>query len=1065
MKKTITLLILLFCCTLGLWAQEKEISGKITASDDGQPIPGVSVTVKGTNRGTATDVNGNFSIRAGAAEILLFRSIGFLPKEVLVGSQLKISVALASDNQNLSEVVVTALGIKRSDKSLGYSVQQVKGDALTLTKQQNVLGTLAGKIAGVQVTGSSGSSMGGTQKIKIRGANSLSGTDEPLMVVDGTPISNQNFSNSTSNGADYGNVGQDINPDDIESVSVLKGPAASALYGLRGQYGVIMITTKKGKKGPKQLEVLLSSAFSIEKTGNFMPLQNIYGVGNKQEFLTLPNGQKYLDGNDESWGPKMDGTPVRMYYSFYKQDARYGQLTPFVPHPDNIKDLYQTGYNLSNNISVAGGNENSALRFSYNNGYIKGVLPNTWLKRNNFSANGSLDLTKNLTVAANLNYANNSGQRPTEGYQGSGTGSVQWFQRNMDMNELRNYKYADGTIMNWNVNPDKASGTITPDGNRPSDWNNPFFDLYENLNNDSRDRFFGDVSLSYQVLPELKLSAFARSDRFTQNLSQRTAFGGRSLDGYMAGKYQNTENNYEFLGQYTKKWNDISFNGNFGANILTQRYSFLRQETQGGLSSPAYYNIEGSVDRPLVQSYLRRKEVRSVYATASVGYKDTYFLDATLRNDNSSALPKGKNSYWYPSVSGSFVFNELLKWDALSFGKVRLGYAIAGSDLAPYQTGYYYEIGNTYKTPDGTTVNTQFVPDQLNNPNVQPAFAHSMEAGIDMRFLKNRVGFEFTYYKQENQRGIIPLTTSGATGYLSYIVNAGKIENKGIELTLTGKPIVSKLFSWDATLNFSRNTSMIKELYPGVDVYQLDQNIYSKVNIFLNAEVGKPFGNLVGQAYQRDAKTGKILLDKNNLPMYEANHDFGTVLPKFTGGFVNNFHIGQFDISAMIDFQSGGKFFSWSKMLAVKSGQAAETAATNDKGFNVRDAVANGGGVKVNGISSVSGQEVTAYVEARNYYRNILGTQVYEEWLMDASYVKLREVSVGYNLGKKMMSKLPFKSAKVALIARNPVMIWQKAPKGLDPSDLSAGSASISWIEKGQLPTVRSFGINLNLTF
>jgi len=1064
MKKTITLLILLCCCTLRLWAQEKEISGKITASDDGQPIPGVSVTVKGTSRGTATDVNGNFSIRAGATETLLFRSIGFLPKEVLVGSQLKISVALASDNQNLSEVVVTALGIKRSDKSLGYSVQQVKGDDLTLTKQQNVIGALAGKVAGVQVVGSSGASMGGTQKIKIRGANSLTGKDQPLMVVDGTPVSNQNFSNSTSNGADYGNLAQDINPEDIESVSVLKGPAASALYGLRGQYGVILITTKKGKKGAKQIDIQLNSAFSIEKTGNFMPLQNIYGVGNSQSFLTLANGQKYLDGNDESWGPKMDGTPVRMYYSFYPQDARYGQLTPFVPHPDNIKDLYETGYNLNNNLSVAGGNENSAIRFSYNNGYVNGVLPNTWLKKNNLSVNGSLDITKKLTIGANLNYANNSAQRPTEGYQGSGTGSVQWFQRNIDINELRNYKYPDGTILNWNVNPNKTTGTITNANNKPSDWNNPFFDLYENLNKDNRDRFFGDVNASFQVLPELKLSGFIRSDRFTQNLSHQEALGGRNVDGYWTGKYQNTENNYEFLGQYNKTFGELSVNANLGANILTQQYSYVRGETQGGLSSPGFYSVEASVDRPLATSYLRRKEVRSMYATTSFGYKDTYFLEGTIRNDNSSALPKGKNSYWYPSVSGSFVFSELIKWTPLSYGKVRMGYAIAGSDLAAYQTSYYYETGAVYN--NGTTpINTQYVPDQLNNPDVKPSFAHSFEAGVDVRFIKNRLGLEFTYYKQENQDEIIPLTVSGATGYSSYLVNAGKIENKGIEVTLTGKPVVAKRFSWDATLNFSRNRSTIKELYPGIDVYQLDANVYSKVNIYLNAKVGAPFGNLVGQGYKRDAATGKILLDKDNLPMYEANHDFGSVLPKFTGGFVNNFHIGQFDISAMIDFQSGGKFFSWSKMLAVKSGQAAETAALNDKGNNVRDAVANGGGVKVNGISSVTGQEVTAYVEARNYYRNILGTQVYEEWLMDASYVKLREVSLGYNLGKKMLNKLPFKSVKVAFIARNPVMIWQKAPKGLDPSDLSAGSASISWIEKGQLPTVRSFGVNLNLTF
>lgn len=1062
MKKTITLLILFFCCAGLLRAQEKEIRGKITSSEDGQPLPGVSITVKGTSNGTSSNSQGEYAIKAGTGAVLVFRSIGFQLQEVAVGSGNTVNIALKSDDQNLSEIVVTAMGIKRSEKSLGYATQSVKGEDLTIAKQQNVLGSLAGKVAGVQVTGSSGASMGGTQKIKIRGANSLSGNDQPLMVVDGTPVSNTNFSNTTSNGADYGNLAQDINSEDIESVNVLKGPAASALYGLRGQYGVILITTKKGKKGPKKTDVQFSSAFTIDKTGNFMPLQNTYGVGNNQTFLTLANGQKYVNGNDESWGPKMDGTPVRMYYSFYPQDERFGQQTPFVPQPNNIKDLYQTGYTFNNNISLAGGNENAALRFSYNNAYTQGVLPNTWLKRNNLGVNGSLDLTPKLSVGANLNYANNNGQRPAEGYQGSGTGAVQWFQRNIDMNELKNYKYADGTIKNWNVNPNTTTGLIA--NNKPSDWNNPFFDLYENLNNDNRDRFFGDINATYQVIPELKLSGFIRSDMFTQNITSKRALGGFETEGYTAGKYQNTENNYEFLGQYTKSWNDLSVSANVGANILTQKYTYLRQATRGGLSSPGFYNIEASIDRPETVSYQRRKEVRSVYATGSVGYKDTYFLDATIRNDVSSALPKDNNSYWYPSVSGSFVFSELVKWAPLSYGKIRAGYAIAGSDLSPYQTAFFYETGNTYKTETSNT-NTQYIPDQLNNPQIKPSFSHSVETGIDLRFLKNRVGIEFTWYKQQNTDQIIPLKVSGASGYESSVINAGKIENRGIEIALNGKPVVSSGFSWDVAVNFSRNKSMIKELYPGIDIYQLDANVYSKVNVYLNATTGQPFGNLVGQAYQRDAATGKILLDANNLPLYEANHDFGSVLPKFTGGFSNTFHIGRFDVGAMIDFQSGGKFFSWSKMLTVKSGQAPETAALNDQGKNVRDPLAEGGGVKVNGISKATGQEVTAYVDAKNYYRNTLGTQVYEEWLMDASYIKLREVSIAYNLNQKMLTKLPFKAVRIALMARNPWMIWQKAPKGLDPSDLSAGAASISWIEKGQLPTVRSYGVNLNLTF
>ncbi|MEJ7738334.1 MAG: SusC/RagA family TonB-linked outer membrane protein [Chitinophagaceae bacterium] len=1060
MNKRILIFFALLLSAFCLYAQ-KTIRGKVTDAEGGSPVPNVSVTIKGKSTGTTTDYNGEYAIQiTGTNSILVFTTIGYTAREIPVESQHSINVTLTPENTQLSTVVVTALGIRRDQKSIGYAAQQIKGENLTLTKEQNVIGSLDGKIAGAQVTGSSGASLGGTQKIKLRGVNSINGGGQPLMVVDGTPIAQNNFSGD-ANGVDYGNISQDINPEDIESVNVLKGPAASALYGLRGQYGVILITTKKGARGIKKVDVNLNSAYSIERIGNFMPLQNIYGVGNNQTFLTLANGQKYINGNDESWGPKMDGTPVRMYYSFYPQDPQYGQLTPFVPQPDNLKDYFQTGQNVNNGLSVTGGNENTAFRLSYNNAYIKGTMPNTWLKRNNLGLSSSLNLTSKLSAGVNATYANNDGQRPTQGYQGSFTGAVQWFQRNLDIKRLRDYKYADGTILNWNVNPTSA-GIIT--NNKPSDWNNPFFDAYEVLNNDRRDRIFGDVNVSYQLLPALKLSGFVRSDFYTQNISHKEAFGGRLNEGYAVGKYQNKETNYEFLAQYVKSWSDISVNVNAGSNLLTQHYSQLYQATAGGLSSPANYTIAASVDRPVSTSYSREKQVRSVYAMGSFGYKDTYFLDASIRNDVSSALPANNNSYWYPSLSGSFVFSQLINWRPLSFGKIRAGYAIAGSDLDPYQTSTTYALGGVYPGTTGT-INTLTVPDNLKNPNIKPSFANSFEIGTDLRFLNNRLGLEFTYYNQQNKDQIINLSVSGASGFDQTVVNAGLIENKGIELSLTGRPVQSKMFSWDATFNFARNESLIRELYPGINVYQLDVNTYSSVSIYLNSTVDKGFGSLVGQAYRRDPATGKMLLGTDNMPLFETNHDFGSVLPEFTGGFLNNFKIWKFSVGAMISFQKGGQFFSWSKMLAVKSGQAEETAALNDKGVNVREPLANGGGYKITGISQAIGRETEAYVDARAYFRNNIGTRIYEEWLFDASYIKLREVSVGYNLDENLLNKTPFKSARLALITRNPVMIWQKAPKGLDPSELSSGSASISWIEKGELQTVRSYGVNLNLTF
>jgi TonB-linked SusC/RagA family outer membrane protein len=1042
-----------------VFSQSRQIAGTVT-DEKGEPLASVSVLQKGTTNGTSTDEKGVFTITVtGVNPVLVFSYSGMQTQEVTVGVSNNYNVSLSA-NGGLSEVVVTALGITRKEKSIGYSTQQIKGEDLTFTKDQNVVGLLAGKIAGVQVIGSSGASLGGTQKIKIRGVNSLNGNDQPLIVVDGTPMANSNFAGS--NGPDYGNISQDINPDDIESVSVLKGPAASALYGLRGQFGVIMITTNRGKKNAPT-RVRFNSAFSVEKAGNFMPLQNIYGVGNNQTFLTLANGQKYINGNDESWGPKMDGTPVRMYYSFYPQDPQFGQLTPFVPQPNNIEDFFEKGHTINNGVSVSGGSEKMTFRLSYNNTYIKGIMPNTSLKRNNLGLNTTFDITSKLTLGANVNWGNNDATRPSQGYQGSFTGAVQWFQRNLDTKRLRNYKYPDGTIMNWNVNPNTTTGMIV--NNKPSDWNNPYFDAYESISNDNRNHLFGDVNLQYQVLPGLRLNGFIRGDMYTQNFTHKEAFGGRLDEGYSVAKYEYREFNYEFLAQYTKQFGDISLNVNAGANRYDYDLTANGGSTVGGLSSPGYYNLGASAARPNVFSFIEERGIRSVYGMASVGYKDIYFIDASVRNDVSSTLEEGNNSYWYPSVSASMVFSELLNFKPLSFGKLRFSYAKAGFNVAPYQTRLAFNPGTTYTAANGTPINTLSYPDRLNNMNLKASFANSYEGGVDLEFLQGRLGLDFTYYDQQNKNQAIDLSVSGASGVTSAVVNAGLIENKGIEISLTAKPVQSSFFKWTTTVNYARNRSMIKELAPGLDAYQLDNNTYSSVPMYLIAYVNKPYGSLVGQAYLRDPKSGKIMLDASNLPMFEANHDFGSVLPKFTGGFINNFKIWKVELDAMIDFQSGGQFFSWSKMLAVKSGQAAETAVVNDKGFNVREPLANGGGVKVNGISSTTGQEVTAYVDARSYFRNTIGTRIYEEWLFDASYVKLREVSLGFRFTKNMLAGTPFNSAKISLIARNPLMIWQNAPKGLEPSELSSGANGISWLEKGEFQTVRSYGVNLNFSF
>lgn len=1035
---------------------QQEISGRVTDAETGEALPGVNVFVSGDSSiGTSTDQNGEYTLEVpDEADSLSFSFVGYQVQNVPINNRSVINIELNPAVAAFEDVVVTALGITRQERSIGYSSQEVEGENLTFTENQNVIGSLAGKVAGVQVSGSSGASMGGTETIKIRGINSISGEGQPLIVVDGTPISNQNFAGSQ--GRDFGNLAQDINPNDIKSVNVLKGPAASALYGIRGQYGVVMITTKSGAQHD-DFTVEFNSGFSVQKAANFMEYQNIYGAGYSQQFSTLSNGDKYVNtGADESWGPKMDGTMVREYFSFYPQDPRYGQLTPFDPHPDNVRNFYEPGFKSNQGITISGGAENSNYRLSFNDSRTDGVYPNTRHRRNNLGVSAGIDVSEDWKFSTNINYATNSARRPPQGYNEGGAQYFrQWFQRNVSMEEQRDYKYADGTIKHWNVDDPELGGK--PEANY---WSNPYFLAYENTTEDSRNRIFGDLGVTFDAMSNLTVSAFVRGDVYVQNIEWKVSDGGVETPDYSVGKYENREMNYEISAKYQKSWDKISLDATLGGNMYDRDYSYLYQSTEGGLTTPGYFNIAASVDRPENESYELHKKILSSYGLVSLGYDDTYFVDLSIRNDKTSTLPEENNSYWYPSISGSFVFSELLDWQSLPFGKLRLSYAQAGADLSPYQTTPVYSVGDVY---DGT--NTLTVPNNLNNPNIKPSFSTSYEGGIDLNFF-GRLKLNFTYYEQKTENQIIPLNVSGASGYNTATINAGLIENKGIEVALSGTPIQSKGFSWNSNFNLGRNINEVVELHPDIDVYTHNSQTYSGVDSYLNSYEGQSYGVLVSQGYQRDPATGKILLDNNNMPMFtDATMKFGSVLPNFTGGFQNVFQYKNFSLATMINFQSGGQFFSWSRMLAHKTGLAPATAAINDKGNNVRDPVSEGGGVRVDGISAATGNEVTAYVNAQSYYNNILGDDIYEEWVTDASYIKLSEVRLGYTLGNRLLEKLPVQSAQVSVYAKNPVMIWQAAPKGLDPSELSSGSQDIFWTETGQLNTVRTLGMNLSLTF
>lgn len=1060
MKKIVLAFMLMAVFVQGALAQSRTVSGVVTSSEDGMGLPGVSVLVKGTTNGTITGIDGDFTLQVpDGKNIIQFSFVGMVSQEITLGNESEINVVMDPDVKALNEVIVTALGVSRDDRSVGASIQSVKGEDLTATRNSNVVGNLAGKVAGVQVIGSSGAALGGTQNVRLRGINSLGG-GSPLFVVDGTPISNTSISpNNDAAGRDYGNLASDINPDDIESISVLKGPSAAALYGNRAANGVIIITTKKGNK-KKGLGIEINQSTTLENVYVLPEYQNEYAGGYTQDFLTFEynpaihpeswasfDGQKMLNYSaDESWGPRMDGTLVRHWDSWLEGD-QFGELRPLEANPDNVRDFFETGVTTNTGVSFAAGDAGSNFRVSLNNINQKGVMPGSELIKNNVSFNGTQELNDKLSVGLNFNFTGtNAHGRPASGYTGRNPVNSfnQWFQRQLDMDRLKQYRNPDGTFRSWNIR--------SPENARPLYWNNPYYEAYENAPDDSRDRVYGNFSATYKLTDALKVSGFLRTDFYNQKIEERIASGGLDLDFYSMSQRIGREDNYEILFQYDKTFGDISVTANAGGNIRKNKYSYMYEGTVGGLAVPDFYNIDASVDRPTTDTYKSNKTVRSVYGNVSLGYQNTIFLDATLRNDWSSSLPEANNSYLYPSITSSFVFTELMGGGGnfLSFGKLRLSYAQVGSDVDAYEIAQIYSVS----TPYGSYPNLQ-VPNTNANPNLKPALSSSYEAGLDLRFWNGKVNLDFAYYRNDNKDQIINLTLPGSSGFSQALVNAGNIRSEGVELSIGGTPIQKRDFSWDVNLNLAHNTSTVVELAAGLKNRQLQSAFWGMT---INAKVGEEWGTLIGTGFKY-ADNGLPIINEDGSYVKEQNKDLGTTLPTATGGFTNTFRYKNFDLTAFVDFQIGGQFYSVTRMFNAYSGLGIETAGNNDKGNPLRDPVADGGGVRVDGVLE-DGTATTVYVDPYDHFSGMFG--LHENWIYDATYVKLREVRLGYNLPATLIDKTPFHTINVAFIAKNLWLIHTEVD-GLDPSEFGSGANGYAYFESGQLPGVRSLGFNVRL--
>ncbi len=1059
------------------FAQERTISGVV--SDETGPLPGVNVLKKGTATGVESDFNGNYSIQAKTGDILIFSFVGMKTIEKTVGASNSINISMASDNV-LDEVVVTALGISRDKKSLGYATQEVKGEALTTNKSGNFVNALSGKASGIQIR--KNNNMGGSTNVVIRGNASLTGSNQALFVIDGVPISNSNSNSANQAQAvggyyDYGNAASDINPEDIESINILKGAAASALYGSRAANGVIMITTKKGKNA-KGLGITINSGLTFGKIdkSTFAKYQTKYGAG-YGHYYDGPDNHWYLeditgDGNndqvalyteDGSYGAAFDSNlSVYQWDSFDPDSPNYRTATPWVNAKNGPDTFFESPVTITNSVSLAQSLEKGNYRVNYTQFDQSGLMPNSSIKKHNFSMSGNLKLNEKFTATAYANYIKTKGKgRNSTGY-GDNILSMfkQWWQTNVDLKQQKDIYFSTRRNVTWNPATAQA-------GSAPIFWDNPYWSRYENYQNDSRDRFVGNVSLNYVVNDWLNITGRIATDTYNElqeerraNGSVASAFGvsrGSVDSGYGRRNISNTETNYDLMFNFDKDLSDrFNLKAILGTNIRRNTFKSIYASTSGGLSVPKLYSLQNSVGPlPLPVERDERVGVDGVYASASLGYDDTFFFDATLRRDHSSTLPADNSTFYYPSFAGSFVFSKLTNADWLSFGKLRANYAEVGNS-APFDF-----LNDTFvvNIPPGSPSTS--VGNTKKNLNLKPERTKSFEIGLEMKLLKNRLGFDFAYYKNNSVDQIVRVPVSTATGYLNKVLNAGEIENKGLELSLNGTPIKTDDFTWNANVNWSKNQSKVLSLAEGITNLQLGS---FQGGVTINATVGQPYGVIQGTDYTY--LNGEKVVDASNgqyVKTGTSDNVIGDTNPDWLMGISNSFKYKNFSLSFLIDIQKGGSIFSLDQYYGLATGLYAETSFTNDLGNPVRNTIANGGGFINPGVNA-NGNANTTRIRADRFgafgYRRGLPNAAF---VYDASFVKLREVAITYNLTDKLLDKTFLTGGSISLTGSNLWIIHKNLPHADPESGLSAGN--LQGYSVGSLPTTRDFGFNVKLQF
>jgi len=1099
MKRRANLFALAVATFLSLSAYAQNVTGSVTDAATGEPLPSVSVKEKGTSNAAITNFDGNYTIKAGNGAVLVFSSMGYASQEVSVTGT-TMNVALAISASKLDEVVVTAFGISRDKKSVGYAIQEVGGAEVNKVKDANFMSSLSGKVAGVNIRQSG--TMGGSANVVIRGYKSLTGNNQALFVVDGIPISNQitNTGNQQTGrgGYDYGNAAMDINPEDIDKVSVLKGAAATALYGARAANGVILITTKKGTKR-NGLGVSVTSGYTVGSVNpdTYVRYQNRYGQGygayyGPDTIAGYPtNGYMVAydvdgDGIDDPCSPTTEDAsfglafdPNFMVYtweSLYPELSTYGQKSAHVAGANNPLYFFEQSANINNSVAIDGGNDNGSFRLSATQFSTKGIVPGSSLKRNNFSFTGSLKASDKLTVSTTAQFIQQAGRgRYGTGYDSRNPNQSfrQWFNVGVDMAKQKEAYELTGKNITWNP----FGYGYGDDATTPIFFDNPYFSVLENYQTDQRNRLIGNMMANYKINDWLDFMGRASIDTYSELQEERTAFGSVEIPGYIRRNRNVTETNIDMILSANKVFgsnDEFSFSGRLGSNIRRNSVEAISASTNGGLVVPGVYALSNSLNTPNAPGETAYQiGVNGLFAAASLGYKNFLYVDLTGRQDVSSTLPADGNTFFYPSATMSLVFSELIDVDAISFGKVRLNYAEVGADAPAQALADAYNMGTAF----GST-SLASAPSTSNNAGLLPESTVSTEAGLEMMFLNNRVGFDVSVYDQTSFNQIMPAKVSSTSGTIYKYVNAGEINNKGIELSLSATPIQAGDFEWNTNLNWTKNTNMVVSLFEGAENLQLAS---VQGGITIEARPGQAYGVIYGTTHVRDAEGRPVVYDMpaqyGGVRYLVGDKDvIGNINPDWYAGWNNSFRFKNWTASVLLDMQMGGNFFSLDTYYGYATGVYDFTAGDNDLGNPVRDLAIDGGGYKINNVAywdgstvdgdgNPSGFVVGDYYADMHYYGNALGyarnAKEYHVW--DASFIKLREVALNYSVPSSYLGSTGIKGLDVALTGRNLAILWKNNPYSDPEAGLSAGN--VQGYQSGAYPAVREVGVNVKLKF